>query len=128
MTTSVIKTSKPSSRQPSGAEYVQMQPQPSWVFELEDDGTVVYSRPSLDPANELEGHNFFDGGFGFEDISRCRHHFRSFINSNKAAASFVWRRSSAGKSEDAKVLMTRAYRTGSSPSGLVMMEIRGCRN
>ena len=97
-----------------------------WVFELEDDGTVLYSRPhSLGTADELEGHNFFDESLGFEDISQCRHHFRSFIKSNKAAASFTWRLS-AGESMDTRVLMTRAFRTGSVPAtGVVMMEIRG---
>ena len=96
----------------------------SWLFELADDGTVIYSRPHSFDA--FEGQNFFDQGLGFEDISRCRHHFRSFIESNKAAASFTWRCSAMGLSMDTKVLMTRAYNTGSdSPKGVVMMEIRG---
>ena len=103
-------------------------PKVLWVFELEDDGTVIYSRPHLfDAIDELEGHNFFDKGLGFEDITKCRHHFQSFIKSNKAAASFVWRCSSSAGSVDTKVLMTRAFQTGSyPPTGVVLMEIRGC--
>ena len=98
----------------------------SWLFELADDGTVIYSRPQSLDALEVEGHNFFDQRLGFEDISQCRHHFRSFVKSNKAAASFTWRCSAMGLSMDTKVLMTRAYSTGSgSPTGVVMMEIRG---
>lgn len=98
-----------------------------WVFELEGDGTVIYSRPrSFDTSTEIEGRNFFDEGLGFEDISRCRHHFLSFIKSRKAAASFTWRCSGAGQGTDASVYMTRAYQTGSDPqTGVVMMEIRG---
>lgn len=98
-----------------------------WVFELEGDGTVVYARPrSIETANEIEGRNFFDEGLGFEDISKCRHHFLSFIKSNKAAARFTWRCSGAGRDTNANVHMTRAYQTGSDArTGVVMMEIRG---
>lgn len=96
-----------------------------WLFELEDDGTVIYSRPHLDDTG-LEGHNFFDESLGFEDIPKYRQHFYSFIKSKKAAASFIWRCTSAEGSMDTKVLMTRAFQTGSyPPTGVVMMEIRG---
>jgi hypothetical protein len=97
-----------------------------WLFELEDDGTVLYSRPRI-ADNELKGHNFFDECLGFEDIPKYRQHFYSFIKSKKAAASFIWRCSSATGSMNTKVLMTRAFSTGSyPPTGVVMMEIRGC--
>jgi hypothetical protein len=97
-----------------------------WLFELDDDGTVIYSRPHV-ADTELEGHNFFDECLGFEDIPRYRQHFYSFIKSKKAAASFIWRCSSARGSVDTRVLMTRAFQTGSyPPTGVVMMEIRGC--
>jgi hypothetical protein len=102
-----------------------------WLFELEDDGTVIYSRPHLaefgDGSDALEVHNFFDETFGFENIAEYRQNFRSFVKSNKAVASFVWRRSSAGESVDTKVLMTRVFQTGACPpTCVVMMEIRGC--
>jgi hypothetical protein len=97
-----------------------------WLFELDDDGTVIYSRPHLSDS-QLEGQNFFDECLGFEDIARYRQHFYSFIKSKKAAASFIWRCSSDQGSMDTKVLMTRAFQTGSyPPTGVVMMEIRGC--
>jgi hypothetical protein len=110
----------------------QVQPA-SWLFELADDGTVIYSRPHIVETNNgsdaLEGHNFFDETFGFEDIAEYRRHFRTSVKSNKAAANFIWRRSDAGKSIDTKVFMTRIYQTGASdPTGAVMMEIRGCDN
>jgi hypothetical protein len=101
---------------------------PEWIYELEDDGTVIYSRPRSEGEQiGLEGQNFFDEVAGFEDIARYRKHFQSFVKSNKAIASFIWRRSSAGMSIDTRVLMTRAYQSGGCPrTGVVMMEIRGC--
>jgi len=104
-----------------------------WLFELADDGTVIYSRPHIaatnDGRNGLEGQNFFDETFGFIDIAEYRQDFRSFVKSNKAAASFVWRRQAAGTSVNTKVLMTRVYQTGAgNKTGAVMMEIRGCTN
>jgi hypothetical protein len=103
-----------------------------WLFELKDDGTVIYARPQLaghDGRDGLEGHNFFDETFGFDDIAEYRQHFKSFVKSNKAVAKFVWRRKAAGKSVDTKVLMTRVFQSGASqPTGAVMMEIRGCTN
>lgn len=101
-----------------------------WVVELEDDGTVIYSRPSImktgdGSETDLEGHNFFEEVLGFEDIARCRRHFKSFIDSNKAAERFVWRCSSPDGTMDTKVLMTRGFQTGYDHStGVVMMEIR----
>ena len=123
-TTLANRNGRAAGKGPAAAE----RPQVSWVFELEDDGTVIYSRsPFFNTSDEIAGHNFFDEGLGFEDISRCRNHFQSFIKSNKAAASFIWRCTSAGESQDTKVLMTRAFQTGSyPPTGVVMMEIRGC--
>jgi TPR repeat protein len=108
-------------------------PRPFWLCELADDGTVMYSRSNdaaaADPfAETIEGRNFFEDWTGFENIGACRSHFQSFIKSNKAAASFLWRRSSERGSSEAKVLMTRAYQPGNcQPTGVVMMEIQGGR-
>ena len=97
-----------------------------WVLELEDDGTVIYSRKPSFEEDSLLGLNFFDDVIGFDDMTKYRQNFHSFVKSNKAAASFVWRRSSACEGADTKVLMTRAYQTGSCPpTGVVMIEIRG---
>lgn len=102
-----------------------------WLFELEDDGTVIYSRPAVLKAEgtrtvAMEGQNFFEEPLGFEDIARYRQNFQSFIKSNRAAATFTWRCSAAGGSRDARVQMTRAYQTGTfPPTGVVMVEIRG---
>jgi len=100
---------------------------PHWVLELEDDGTVIYSRPQLSETNSVERRNFFDEFLGFEDLAAFRQQFQSFVSSKKAAASFVCRCSSAEGTMNTKVLMTRAFQTGyCHPTGVVMMEIRGC--
>lgn len=109
-----------------GDAQMQNERQTYWLFELDDDGTVIYSRPHI-ADNDMEGHNFFDECRGFEDLPKYRQHFYSFIKSKKAAASFIWRCSSDNGSMDTKVMMTRAFQTGSyPPTGVVMMEIRGC--
>lgn len=95
----------------------------SWVFELDDDGTVIYSRPHI--STGIEGHNFFEEELGFVDIDKCRQHFRSFINSHKAAEKFRWRCTCDAGTIDTNVLMTRGFQTGDcDPTGVVMMEIR----
>jgi hypothetical protein len=103
---------------------------PAFLFELEDDGTVLYSRTGrmdldgLTPA-DLEGRNFFEAFTGFEDLTAYRQHFKTFVNSRKAAASFVWRHRSPAGAVNAKVIMTRAFQSGyDHPKGVVMMEIK----
>jgi len=103
------------------------------IFELEDDGTVIYSRSNIladadGSMAAIEGHNFFEEMDGFEDIAKCREHFKSFIDSRKATERFVWRCASKEGSMDTSVCMTRGYQTGyRMPSGVVMMEIRACQ-
>ena len=104
-----------------------------WIFELEDDGTVLHSsfhsmEAAADPLlSGLVGRNFFDDMSGFDDISEFQRHFKRFVKSDKAAERLVLKRSSgsSGKSKfDAKVSMTRAFQTGYfTSSGVVMLEI-----
>ncbi len=101
-----------------------------WVFELEDDGTVVYS--SVRPANTADqlvpaiaGHNFFDDASGFFDISELQRRFKTFVRSRKAAERLTLKCSSGKKKFDARVSLTRAFQTGYDESaGVVMLEIR----
>jgi len=103
----------------------------TWIIELNDDGTIIYSRPNPFTSNEnststLEGHNFFEEEVVFEDIAKCRKHFDSFVKSRKASESFIWRSSSTAGGVDRKVMLTRTFQTGyCSPTGVIMMEIRG---
>jgi hypothetical protein len=97
-----------------------------WVFELDGHGTVLHSRAfsgiPVDPAIlEDLGFNFFEDVEGIDDMPELRQRFRSFVNSRKATESFYI--GSCGP-VPTKVLLTRAFQTGMSPSPLVMMEIR----
>lgn len=111
-------------------EYPKSPALSTWVVELNDDGTIIYSRPNPFIAGQsdtsLEGHNFFEEGVVFEDIAKCRKHFDSFVKSRKASESFIWRSSSMAGGIDRKVMLTRAFQTGyCTPTGVIMMEIRG---
>ena len=97
-----------------------------WIFELDGRGTVLHSRafagiPTDTAILEEFGFNFFEDVEGIEDMPQLRQRFRSFIDSRKATESFYL--SSCG-TVPTKVLLTKAFQSGMSPSPLVMMEIR----
>ena len=103
----------------------------SWLFELEDDGTVLHSSfrstdASVTPLlTGIVGHNFFDDGMAFDDILGFERHFKTFIKSHKAAERLIWRCSYGKNKFNAKVSMTRAFQTGYYTStGVVMLEIK----
>ena len=106
-------------------------PQPErWLFELQDDGTVIYSSPrpirGIDCLiNTLVGRNFFEEVEGFEDISELQRRFKSFVRGGAAADSFYVRCIAGSEPTKAKIVMTRTFQTGySSPAGMVMFEIK----
>ena len=101
-----------------------------WIFELEDDGTVLHSsfhsvEAAADPLlSGLVGRNFFDDMSGFDDISEFQRHFKRFVKSDKAAERLILKCSSGKSKFDAKISMTRAFQTGyCTSSGVVMLEI-----
>ena len=103
----------------------------SWIFELEDDGTVLHSSfrsadISADPLlSGMVGRNFFDDAMAFDDISGFQRHFKTFVKSRKAAERLTWKCSYGKNKFDAKVSMTRAFQTGYYQStGVVMLEIK----
>src|SRR5882724_6688079 len=101
----------------------------SWLFELEDDGTVLHSScrsAESDPfILDTVGRNFFDNTFDFDDISGFQRHFKTFIKSHKASERLTWKCSYGKDKFDAKVSMTRAFQTGYYTStGVVMLEIK----
>jgi hypothetical protein len=110
----------------------EIQKDTNWVFELEDDGTVLHSFPHQkqaeeSSATELVGYNFFEDATGFDNISDFERHFKTFVRSRKAVETFTLRCSQGSEAVNAKVIMTRAYQTTSYclPTGVVMLEIRG---
>src|ERR1041385_4805446 len=106
----------------------EIQKDTHWLFELEDDGTVLHSSPhrqtDVSSSNEIIGQNFFEDPSGFDNISDFERHFKNFVKSRSAAETFTVRCSSGSDAVDAKVIMTRAYQTGYClPVGVVMLEI-----
>ena len=103
----------------------------SWLFELEDDGTVLHSSfrsadaSAAPPFTGRIGHNFFDDAMALDDILEFERHFKTFIKSHKAAERLTWKCSYGKDKFDAKVSMTRAFQTGYYTStGIVMLEIK----
>ena len=103
-----------------------------WVVELEQDGTVLYSRPHIvefgDQAVTVsEGLNFFEDITGLVDLGRCRQNFQSFVHARKAADSFIWELKRPSGTVKVKVIVTRTFQTGyNSSKGVVMIEMREC--
>ena len=102
----------------------------AWVVEVEDDGTIIHSRSNGCDANrnslgDMTGQNFFEDVSGLTDKIRCWQHFRTFVKSKRAVESFIWPITAERGLSEAKVQMTRAFRTSTfPPTGVVMMEIR----
>lgn len=98
------------------------------LFELEDDGTILHSRPYAEnatAASGMVGRNFFDDVADIGDNYEFRRHFKNFIKSNKAAESFTLQCSTGKDAYDARILMTRGFQTAyCPPTGVVMLEIK----
>jgi hypothetical protein len=107
-----------------------IQPQARWLFELQDDGTVLYSSPRpvrgvAYPTAPLVGRNFFDEVIGFEDVSELRRRFQRFVRGRTAADSFSVTCVAGPEPARARIVMTRTFQPGySSPEGMVMLEIK----
>lgn len=101
-----------------------------WLFELEDDGTVLHSSPHPAEAADasmrsIVGLNFFEEVSGFEDISEMRRRFRLFLRGGKAFESIDMNCFAGGEVMSSRVKMTRTYKTGcESPEEVVMLEIK----
>lgn len=96
-------------------------------FELDDDGTVRYSRPRTDATDEnssIVGQNFFESA-GFANCDDLRRHFRRFIEADHAAESFIFDCFFEHAVARTKVTLTRAFETDDfPPEKIVMLDIR----
>ena len=103
-----------------------------WVLELEEDGTILYSRPHIiefcdKAAAASEGLNFFEDIADLTDNAKCRQNFQSFVHARKAAESFNWELERPTGPVNVRVIMTRTFQTGyNSSKGAVMIEMREC--
>src|SRR4030095_3523312 len=82
------------------------------LYELANDGTVLYSRPrASDGLREAEqqivGQDFFRDIFPCQNIEDLRRHFRRFIREDRPVDTFVFECLFGQETVRAKVFMTR---------------------
>ncbi len=102
----------------------------SGLFELKNDGTVIYSRfrqenklTNADP--DLIGCNFFDDVAGFENAGDLRRIFNNFVRSNKFTDNLIFECRFADESVRVRVMMVRAIENSfPNTSDIVILDIR----
>lgn len=71
----------------------EIEPRVFGLFELNDEGTILYSRSdsgasSNEALRQLTGRNFFDEAAPFENTDEFRHYVNRFIRSNDPSEIF----------------------------------------
>lgn len=100
------------------------------LFELDDAGTILYSRPceSGEPrenGHSIVGQNFFEEMGPIENGHFLRRHFKNFLESKRSVDSFIFQGFYARAPVKAKILMTRGHETHHNPpAGIVIMDIK----
>ena len=87
------------------------------LFELDESGTVLYSRVRRDNAliNErpaMVGRNFFDEVIPFENAAEFRRRFENFINGTHSSDNFIFNCRIKNSILPVKVLLMRIYDYG----------------
>ena len=102
----------------------------SGLFELNNDGTVLYSRLRqnnrlLNASQEMVGHNFFEEIAGFENVRDLRRIFNNFVKSNKFTDNFIFDCQFTEEIVRVRVMMVRAFENSyPNPADIVIMDIR----
>lgn len=100
------------------------------LFELSDEGTILYSRTRLGsgldtPSREHVGQDFFHDIVGCENKDDLRRHFRRFISGGRRVDAFVFDCRFESETVRTKIFMTRAFETDDDHAGeIVIMDIR----
>jgi hypothetical protein len=100
------------------------------LYELSNDGTVLYSRnrrdnQSIDAGDPVVGRDFFYEIFNCKNMEDLRRHFRRFITGDRSADSFIFDCFFEREVIRAKINMTRAYENDQNHSnGIVILDIR----
>ena len=99
------------------------------LYELSNDGTVLYSRARSDnhtaDAKPVVGRDFFYEIFDCKNMEDLRRHFRSFITTDRSADSFIFDCFFEREVIRTKIFMTRAYENDQDHSnGIVILDIR----
>ena len=88
-----------------------VQPELFGLFELSDEGTVLYSRcaaaRSTERLSENVGRNFFDDVAPFENTDEFRRHLNRFIQSDFPSESFDFTCQINNQNIPAKVMLVR---------------------
>ena len=102
----------------------------SGLFELNNDGTVLYSRFRLNNRltnadTELVGHDFFEEVAGFENARELRRIFNNFVKSNKFTDNFIFDCRFPGEVVRVRVMLVRAFENSyPNPADIVILDIR----
>ena len=102
----------------------------SGIFELNNDGTVLYSRfrqnnQLENPNSEMVGHNFFEDIAGFENARELRRIFNNFVKSNKFTDNFLFDCQFPDEKVRVRVMMVRAFENSyPNPADIVILDIR----
>lgn len=111
-------------------ETIERKADPFGLYELSDDGTVLYSRSRndnglRDPEPEMVGRDFFYEIAPFENVGDLRQHFRRFITGDRSVDTFVFDCLLDHEIVRTKIFMTRARETDPDRSGdIVILDIR----
>lgn len=102
----------------------------SGLFELKNDGTILYSRlrhnnQLIDANRDFAGHNFFDEIAGFENARELRGIFNQFVESGQFTDNFVFACLYADRIVPVRVMMVRAFENSYFDSeSIVLLDIR----
>lgn len=102
----------------------------SGIFELDNVGTVLYSRfrksdGLLDFTPQLAGQNFFDDVAGFENVREFHYKFRNFVSSNQFSNNFVFNCEFSQKTIPLRVMILRTSEINPSEKrDILIVDIR----
>ena len=106
-----------------------IQPEIFGLFELSDQGTVLYSRTAAPSATqrlpETVGQNFFDEAAPFENTEEFRGYLNRFIRSDCPSESFNFTCQINNQNIPAKIMLVRiAERSSDTSAKTIIVDIR----
>lgn len=99
------------------------------LFELDAEGTVVYSRPAnrdlFEGQSSAVGRNFFDEVASFENVDDFRRRFRYFVKGSAAMENFNFNFRFEENQVPMRVMLVRVSEHGQTANAnLVIVDIR----
>jgi len=102
----------------------------SGLFELRNDGTILYSRfrqnnQLINTDDDFAGRNFFEEIAGFDNVKDLQKMFNDFVKSRQFTDNFIFACRYGEDIVPVKVMMVRAYEnTIFAHDGIVILDIR----